>query len=331
MRLEQFRYVAEVSKCRSMSKAAKKLFISQPSLSTAISSLENELGFQIFLRSFQGVALTERGEKFLKISNTIVEQLEKIKELSQEESRCLEVNIAAVPAACNSLVIDLITRLRKDAPDIVINIQELRPFKVLTALVDGTADLCIGLYTASTKASILNLTAQHDLQVEEVFQDAMWVYLPSNHPLAERRAVTRQDLARDTPIFFSDYVHMNPRHFYGEEIQSGRNYYTFTDPASMKKAIARGLGYAVLPWQMAIDDIYVASGKIAAVPLAGDENKLTTFLSYRRGAALSPAAEHALSLLRQLYSQLQSRQDKMARPFAEPERPAKGRADTENV
>ena len=82
MRLEHFQYIVEIARCKSMSKASKKLFITQPSLSTAIQGLEAELGFQIFKRSAAGVALTEKGEALLHIAEDIVFQLEQIKELS---------------------------------------------------------------------------------------------------------------------------------------------------------------------------------------------------------------------------------------------------------
>ena len=62
MRLEHFQYIVEIARCKSMSKASKKLFITQPSLSTAIQGLETELGFQIFKRSASGVALTDKGD-----------------------------------------------------------------------------------------------------------------------------------------------------------------------------------------------------------------------------------------------------------------------------
>ncbi len=311
MRLEQFRYVVEIARCRSMSKAAKRLFLSQPALSTSISNLESELGFQVFQRSFQGVALTEKGEKFLEISRRIVEQLETIPAIAQDPKTAPVVNIAAVPAACNSLVIELIQQMRQDRPDTIINIQELRPTKVLRPLAEGEADLAIGIHIPSIRDEILRQVEQADLQIEEVFRDTMCVYLPKNHPLAKKKSISRQELAKDTPIFFSDYIRLDQNDANGEEIQSSRNYFSFTDQASMKKAISQGLGYAILPRQMEVDDIYISSGKIVARPLEGEETKLTTFLAYKRNISLSAEVKHALVLLRGLYCQLAEKQQRM--------------------
>lgn len=314
MRLEQFQYVVEIAKCRSMSKAAKQLFLSQPALSTSISNLETEVGFQIFQRSFQGVALTEQGERFLEIAQRIVADLESIPNLSRREETTPTVNLAAVPAACNALVMDLIQQLRQENPNTIINIQELRPMKVLTALEEHTADLCVGIHVPNTQDEIQKQAARMDIQMEDVFQDTMCAYLPKHHPLASQRMVYRRELAGETPIFFSEYIRMDAHSTTPDEIQSNHNYFTFTDQSSMKRAIARGLGYAVLPWQMSVDDIYVAQDQIAAVPLADEELRLTTFLAYRRNTVLSPTQQRALALLRQLYRQLQVKQQRQTRP-----------------
>ena len=63
MYLEQLRYFTEVIETKSMNRAAQNLYLSQSTLSTAISSLENELGVKLLKRSNQGVIATEIGEK----------------------------------------------------------------------------------------------------------------------------------------------------------------------------------------------------------------------------------------------------------------------------
>ena len=326
MRLEQLQYVVEIAKCRSMSKAAKQLFLSQPALSTAISNLETELGFAVFQRSFQGVALTEKGERLYKIASRVTQQLEMVRTISRDTEKTPAVNIAAVPAACNSLIIDLIHHLRRENPNAIINIQELRPIRVLQAIEDRTADICIGIYDPSIREDILKRVEMNDLQMEEVFHDTMCVYLSSGHPLAGKNVIYRHELENDTPIFFNDYINMDRPDTKPGEIQSNRNYFSFTDQASIKKAVAQGLGYVILPWQISVDDIYISSGQIVAIPLAGEDIRLTTFLAYRRAVALPPAEEQALTLLRQLYSQLRARQDKRARPSPGPENPTESRA-----
>ena len=71
MTLQQLRYAIGISKVGSFNKAAESLFISQPSLTTAIHDLEDEIGITIFNRTSRGVTLTPEGEEF--IANLVFE------------------------------------------------------------------------------------------------------------------------------------------------------------------------------------------------------------------------------------------------------------------
>lgn len=74
MTLTQLRYLISVAHHSSLQKAANALFVSQPSLSKAISSLEDEMGISIFNRRPTGMTLTEEGYKFLSYAQQVVEQ-----------------------------------------------------------------------------------------------------------------------------------------------------------------------------------------------------------------------------------------------------------------
>ena len=74
MTLQQLRYAIAVADNGSMNEAAKKLFISQPSLSGMIKDLEEELDIQIFLRSNRGILITPEGMEFLGYARQVMEQ-----------------------------------------------------------------------------------------------------------------------------------------------------------------------------------------------------------------------------------------------------------------
>lgn len=76
MTLQQLKYVIEVARSRSISKAAQNLFISQPSLSNALKELEKELGITIFYRTNKGILITPEGSEFLGYARQVVEQAE---------------------------------------------------------------------------------------------------------------------------------------------------------------------------------------------------------------------------------------------------------------
>ena len=76
MTLNQLKYAIIVAESESFNEAAKKLFISQPSLSTSIHSLEEEIGVQIFRRSQNGIAVTPEGKEFIGYARQVMEQYE---------------------------------------------------------------------------------------------------------------------------------------------------------------------------------------------------------------------------------------------------------------
>ena len=78
MTVQQMRYVIEVSKAGSINQAAKNLLITPSSISSGITSLEKELGYPIFARSWQGVELTPKGRQVLNHATYICERLQQI-------------------------------------------------------------------------------------------------------------------------------------------------------------------------------------------------------------------------------------------------------------
>ena len=309
MRLEQFQYVVEIAHSKSMSKASKKLYITQPSLSTAIQNFEDELGFQIFKRSSQGVSLTDKGAVLLDIAENIVKYIDEVKELSNPDNQLASnVVIAAVPIVCNALTINLIERLRYQKDNINLQIQELRPAKILPALLSGSCDLALGIYYNSSKEQIMQEAARNNIIIEPIFKDSMYAFLPRDHTFARQKSVAVADLLDDTPIFFTDHTlidNTDDKELKDSEIKN--HYYSFNDRNTIKQAISKGLGYALLPHLMAVDDLYVNSGMVVPRPLNDTKVSLTIFLAYPGKHTLTKAEEKIISILKELFTNIQNR------------------------
>lgn len=83
MKIEHLRQMVELSKTKSMSKAAANLYISQPNLSISIRNLEEELGTHLIMRSNRGVVLTTQGERFVEYADSILSQFDRLKSMCQ--------------------------------------------------------------------------------------------------------------------------------------------------------------------------------------------------------------------------------------------------------
>lgn len=98
MQLQQLQYFAAVAKYGSINKAAKVLFISQPSLSKAISNLEQELNVRLFERSNKGIVLTAEGKRIYQYTHNITSQLEMIEHISLETEVPQILSVASFPS-----------------------------------------------------------------------------------------------------------------------------------------------------------------------------------------------------------------------------------------
>ena len=87
MTLQQLYYALTIADCGSMNEAAKRLFLSQPSLSETVKELEQEIGLQIFLRSNRGIVITPEGEEFLGYARQVTEQFGILKARYIEKQR----------------------------------------------------------------------------------------------------------------------------------------------------------------------------------------------------------------------------------------------------
>lgn len=89
MKLEYIEYVAQIERCHSINKAAKALYFSQPFLSGVLKQLEEELGYDIFVRNNQGVVLTDEGKEFLRLGKQVQELICRMENISRKEEDSL--------------------------------------------------------------------------------------------------------------------------------------------------------------------------------------------------------------------------------------------------
>lgn len=143
MRLAQLRYLLEIKKQGSISRAAKHLFIAQPSMSTAIRELEEELGYELMKRSKKGVTFTNLGEQAVEIASNILSEVETLRCLDQIETGHMvgRVFLSAVPFACDHFILDAIIKLAAESPDLHVILDENDGHSVLYQVGRWEADL----------------------------------------------------------------------------------------------------------------------------------------------------------------------------------------------
>lgn len=291
MRLEQLTYVVTIADCNSISKAAKKLYITQPALSNALRDLEKELDFPIFFRNAQGVSLTEKGEELYRIAKSIQSELDRIYRLSAKGLHTSSVAIAAAPLVCCYSFSETVDSIKIAFPELAVTMNELRPKQMREALANGLVDIALCGYPAAQRKGFTEGIAQMGFDRESLARWPFAAFLPPQSPLAEEDILSLEQL-KDVPIIcFEDYEASETK---GYGIQAA---YTFLDRAGIKDAVSHGKGCALLPISMALDDVYFECDKLKVVPLK-ETSLIHVDLVYRRVKTMTEEESAILEIIR---------------------------------
>ena len=145
MTLSELRFVVSVAHEKNFRRAATKSFVSQPALSLAIKKIENELGVLIFERNRMGIALTPVGELIVNQAEKVLEEVDKIKEISAREktTQHTSVKLGLIYSVAPYLLPSIIPILKKNVPDISLEAEEDITINLIKKLKDGYLDAII--------------------------------------------------------------------------------------------------------------------------------------------------------------------------------------------
>lgn len=222
MTLNQLKYVIAISKENSLNEAAKKLFISQPSLSASLQSLEEEIGFNIFSRSKSGIALTTKGSEFLGYARSVIEQYDILdaKYISKTEGkRSFHVSMQHYTFAVNAFVEVM---KRYDMESYELGIHETKTHEVIENVKNQKSELGVIYMNDANHSVLTKILAESGLQFTPLFECGIYAYMSKNNPLASRQEVTLQDLDEYPCLAFEqgDYNSV----YYAEEVMSTYQY-----------------------------------------------------------------------------------------------------------
>ncbi|MST87288.1 LysR family transcriptional regulator [Lactobacillus porci] len=200
MNIRHLRFFVELAKTEHMAKAAETLGISQPSLSYAISSIENELGVPLFEKEGRNIRLTNYGKIYLKYVKSSLDELDRGGEFISE---LLDVNrghirIGFTFTMGQDLIPELISQFRKEdsSAGITFDYSQDTTEELVKRLLNDDLDLVISSMP-TTPGEIEKISAAHLVDQE------MFAAVPNSHPLAQKSAVSLADLAKYPMIYYS--------------------------------------------------------------------------------------------------------------------------------
>jgi len=191
--LRQLRYFVAIVEEGSLSRAAARLHVSQPPLSTQIKALEDELGVQLLLRGNRGVSPTAAGKVFYEDVRVLLARLDQARQRARQvhEGEVGVLAVGFVSIADYSILPPTLKRFRGRAPGVEVQLHELTTDAQIRELRAGRLDLSIGLAPVD----------EPDLQFERLLREALVLAAPAGHAaLQSEGAVDLRLLARESFI-----------------------------------------------------------------------------------------------------------------------------------
>ena len=187
--LQQLRIFKAIASEKSFTQAAEILFVSQPSLSKQIKTLENRLGILLLHRTGNKIVLTEAGIIFL-------QYVERILALCEESCRALNdlkdgergtLKIGATPTIGTYLIPRIVTLFHQHYSQIKLDITIDSTYFLAQKVAMRSIDLAIVRET-------IPFSLKKNLEIEKFIQDELVLIIPKSHPLTKRKKITQNDL-----------------------------------------------------------------------------------------------------------------------------------------
>lgn len=215
MTLQQLKYAVTVAECGTISAAAEKLFISQPSLTAAIRELESEMGVTIFSRTNRGVIVSREGEEFLGYTRQILSQAQLLQERfsGQEQG---EKRFAVSSQHFNFTVLAF-SRLVQNfrGPRYSFHFRETTTYEVLEDVSQLRSEVGILALNEDNERFLRRMFGKLGLEFTELKRVQAELFVSAEHPLAGRRFVTVEDVSPYPCITFEQGEHNGQFFFEG--------------------------------------------------------------------------------------------------------------------
>ncbi len=295
MRIQQLEYLEKIAETGSINEAAKRLFISQPSLSQAMKELEREYNTQLFYRSKVGITLTDAGREFMNYARSVLDQ---VNLLNEHFGHTVRKQTFSVSAQHYAFVVHAFVELVKEigGDEYQFTLRETQTQNVLDDIQSFKSEIGVTYLNGFNETVMRRLIAEKDLQFVPLFQAKPHVFVGRDNPLTQKSHLTLEDLA-DYPYLSYEQGDTNSFYF-AEEILSTRQ---------RKKHIQISDRATIFNLMVGLDGYTISSGiisselndeKIVAIPLDVDDEMTIGYLHHKK-IELSVTALRYLDLLKQ--------------------------------
>lgn len=287
MTLEQLEFVVAVHREGTISAAAQSLNISHPSISRAISSLEDELGINIFIRSRSGTVVTERGKLILESAQKILKEAENLRMTAGMETPARELMVKAFPIDSMFFIPEVISQMKERHIRLTLNLSHANLSDILAELKSQKIDF--GLTALPhTERHLLGL----ELKCRTLFESRLMIACSVSSPLSQKTLLTTEELQNYPFILHNDPIIINciKDIFKDTEFPNVLTY--SNDNAFIKQMVMDNKAVSIYTQQLGFHDPYVLSGRLLLKPFQCEHGRdRIDFLCIYNGKKQLSAAE----------------------------------------
>ncbi len=281
MTFQQLKYVITVAETGTITEAAGKLYVSQPSLTKAIHELEKEMNIVIFNRTNKGISLSREGDEFLGYARQVLDQaaiLEDKYKGGHGGKKKFCVSTQHYSFAVNAFV-DLIKQYGQDEYD--FSLRETQTYEIIEDVARMRSEIGILFLNDFNEVVMDKILKSHDLEFHLLFIAKPHVFISRNHPLAGREIITNEELEQYPYLSYEQGEHNS--FYFSEEIFSPferKKNIRVRDRATLFNLLIGLNGYTVCS---GVIDEKLNGKDIIAVPLAQESNMRIGYISHRKG------------------------------------------------
>ena len=298
MNLKQLEAFVQIADSGSFSKAAKELYLTQPTISAHISSLEKELNTRLFVRNTKDVRLSDSGMVLYDYAKQMIALQKKIEDTfvvrEEKGQQCITIAASTIPA--QYLLPGILAAYNEKYPNQQFKIIEADSTKVVEQVVNHTVDIgftgtvidkriCKYIPFYQDELVVITPNTEKYRQLATEKQDAKWI-VEEALIMREEGSGTRKEAEKQLKKIGIYPTRLNV-------IAS------MESTEAIKRAVANGMGISLISRLAAEDEIQ--KGKFLAFPISADDMRRDINVIYNRNLQLSRSSERFIKVVKELY------------------------------
>ena len=295
MTLQQLKYIIKIVECRSITAAARNIYISQPALSNSVKELEAELGIEIFSRGTKGISLTPDGAEFLSYARQVVEQADLLEQRYTHKKPSRQ--LCSISTQHYAFVVNAFCNIirQTDSDEYEYTLRETRTSEIIEDVRNMKSELGIIYLNDFNRKVLMKLLRENFLEFYPLFKATPHVFVSASCDLADKKIVTFADL-EPYPYLSFEQGDFNS-FFFSEELQSTvahKKSIHVSDRGTLFNLIIGVNGYTISSGIVTSD---LNGTQIVAVPLDVNDDMTVGYITNSR-AMLSLCAQNYIAELK---------------------------------